>query len=87
MLKALDWGARRTAFERFLERLGWVESSGREVEGEGGTSPKMKNLMNAKMMRAMVSWPSRKPWVKENLCEERLRPSLSKHAVETKPKK
>lgn len=33
---------------------------------EGG-SPKMKNLMKQNVMSAMESWPSRKPWVKDNL--------------------
>lgn len=50
-----------------------------------GGSPKMKNLMKKKMIRAMENWPSRKPCVKESLrgvsgvrlrdvsCEENLR--------------
>ena len=34
-----------------------------------GSSPKMKNLMKKKRIRAMESWPRRKPWVKERLEE------------------
>jgi hypothetical protein len=37
-----------------------------------GGSPKMKNFMKKKIRRAMESWPTRKPCVKERLrCEER----------------
>lgn len=34
-----------------------------------GGSPKMKNFMKKKIRRAMESWPRRKPWVKDRLCE------------------
>jgi len=55
VLKPLLCEARRAALDRFLDRVACVDKSGREVDGEGGGSPKMKNLMKAKMIRAMVS--------------------------------
>ena len=39
-------------------------------ESAEGVSPKRKNLMKKKRMRARVSWPRRKPWAKEPLDED-----------------
>lgn len=61
--------------ERWKERW-WARVRARRREerwrarssAEGG-SPNMKNFMKKKIMRAMESWPRRKPWVNERPLE------------------
>lgn len=54
------FGARRA--EVFVENR-------RDRDGDSGTSPKMKNFINANMRIATDNWPSRKPCMKERLVE------------------
>lgn len=63
-------------FERLWRVFWWARVRARRREerfrarsSAEGSSPKMKNLMKKKRMRAMESWPRRKPCVKERLGE------------------
>jgi len=75
---------RKERRERLCARVRERRSVARKeavTSAEGG-SPKMKNFMKAPRRRTMLSWPRRRPWVKESLGVSALPDQMRRRAYE-----